>query len=224
MTESEFRTNAKSLFKKIKFNFHKDLALPVYKEKEQVAFLRPVKPVPKDIELLTRWRKANQEWFPSRFEVTAERTRNWLRERVINVENKILFMIEVEGEPVGHLGLANVGVSQFGLSPCCCEIDNVVRGSRDTLKGIMTFSLKTLVDWSFDQLQADVIYLRTFSHNIKSILLYERCGFKEKDKWPLAQVNNNGELRWSASQLAPGEKAERYESLMVLYNSNTTNK
>src|SRR5688572_24934833 len=60
------------------------------------------------VELLARWRHENALAFPNRFPVTPEGTARWLRERILEVADRLLFLIELpDGRPIGHIGIAN---------------------------------------------------------------------------------------------------------------------
>src|SRR4051794_794743 len=59
------------------------------------------------IETLARWREDNAHVYPTQFPVTFDGTKRWLRERLLDVPDRILFLIVTpQGHPVGHVGFA----------------------------------------------------------------------------------------------------------------------
>ncbi len=60
------------------------------------------------IGLLGRWRAENAFAYPTQFPVTQEGTRRWLRNLLLDKEDRILFLVlDRHGKPVGHLGYAS---------------------------------------------------------------------------------------------------------------------
>ncbi len=99
------------------------------------------------IQNLAKWREENSFAFPSKFKITFEGTAKWLDNLLLQVENKILFLVlNSVGYPIGHLGFANGLEENFAL-----EIDNVVRGDKDkTFDGIMSVALSSLIKWGLE--------------------------------------------------------------------------
>ena len=217
MTKSgEFRRKILSLFKKIKSSGRASQLIPIYEKNRVVAQLRLITSdfTNEEVKLLAEWREASAEWFPSQFKVTKKGTRKWLKEKVINAKDRILFWVQdLEGLFIGHMGLY-----RFDFKNRSCEIDNVVRGRQNVISGIMTLGLKALLNWTFSTLGIRAIYLRVFSDNEKAIALYQRCGFKEVRKIPLKRVIKGDTIRWVEISNKSKEKIERYFSQMYLRN------
>lgn len=77
------------------------------------------------IEKLSSWREAASDAYPTRFQVTCEGTRRWMKEAVLDKEDRLLFLIyEHSGRIVGHAGFANALNEQRIL-----ELDNIDRKS-----------------------------------------------------------------------------------------------
>lgn len=163
------------------------------------------------IRALAKWRKRHERWFPSQFKVTVKGTKKWLKNLVIFVPDRILFMVETEsGERVGHLGL-----NRFNFKNLTCEIDNVVRGNK-LLPGVMTKALERIIDWSFSELKIRTLYLRTFSDNERAVRFYKRAGFKELKKIPLKMVVKEKETSWVEMPKALKSPVNRYYLQMYL--------
>ena len=154
------------------------MILPIYGGGVLQGFLKPVtifykEVYPEYIPLVFRWRAENQEGFHDEFENTLKKTENWFDNILLPRKDRILFFIHsLEGMPIGHLG-----VSTFDFENKSCEIDNVVRGVKEGYRGIMTYSTKTIINWSKDILKVKNIYLRVFSDNDHAIEFYKKNNF-----------------------------------------------
>jgi RimJ/RimL family protein N-acetyltransferase len=126
-----------------------------------------------------------------------------------------LFWIQtLKGSLIGHLGLY-----RFDFKKQSCEIDNVVRGRKNIMPGIMTLATKSLLNWSFSALGLKVITLRVFSDNERAMALYQRCGFKKVKDIPLKKIVKGGNLQWVEMSRESKKKAERYFTQLRLTKS-----
>jgi len=76
------------------------------------------------IEQFSAWRRENADCFPTQFPVTDAGTRTWLRSRLLDVPDRLLFfVVDRFGNRLGHLGFANCWNDERSM-----EVDNVVRG------------------------------------------------------------------------------------------------
>ncbi|KKR88162.1 MAG: hypothetical protein UU34_C0001G0159 [Candidatus Curtissbacteria bacterium GW2011_GWA1_41_11] len=163
------------------------------------------------IKKLSEWRHRESHWFASQFSVTFSRTKNWLRESVINNPDRILFTIEDnKGKFYGHLGYY-----RYRSSDNSCELDNVVRGLNE-IPGLMTDSVNALISWGFKNLGVDLMYLTTFSDNERAINLYRRNGFRITRKIPLKKIQKNNEIQWVKIPINEKTGAQRYYTRMVI--------
>ena len=128
----------------------------------------------KIIELLADWRSSNQYAYPTQFEVTLEGTSRWLESAVLNNTNRILFLILNDSlMPVGHIGVLNT--SEDGLN---LEVDNVLRGVKNSTPGLLSFSMHALEKWIERELSIDNIYLRVLDSNEHAISFYKKLGYE----------------------------------------------
>jgi perosamine synthetase len=133
------------------------------------------------IELLAAWRAANAEAYPTRFPVTIGGTASWLRSKLLDVEDRLLFLVlDRHGHPVGHLGYANCLNDRLEM-----EIDNVVRGVAGAAPGIMAHAMRTVLDWAEETIGPRGIFLRVLSDNRHAIEFYRRLGFSDGSRTPL---------------------------------------
>lgn len=187
---NKFKENALKIIKEIKnekFNQFLPQKIPIYdKSGFLIAFLKPVTKSSvnnsKEIKLLAKWRDENSFAFPSQFKVTFEGTKKWL-EGLIKEPTRILFFIETSYKIpnlIGHLGLFT-----FNFRENSCEIDNVVRGEKKILKGIMSYALQTLILWTKCILNPNKIYLKVISDNKHAIDFYLKNNFKKVGILPI---------------------------------------
>jgi len=165
------------------------------------------------IDLLKKWRISSQEYFPSQFEVTKEGTKKWAKDGVIDVSDRVLFLVEnLDKKPVGHVGLY-----RFDYKEKCCELDNIVRGENIS-PGIMLDACAKLVEWSFQELGIEHIYLRVFSDNAKAMKLYNSLGFTEIQRVPMRKIQDPEKniTEWIPVLSDPYRETERYFVTMKL--------
>jgi RimJ/RimL family protein N-acetyltransferase len=144
------------------------------------------------IELLASWRAAAADGFPSQRPVTLAGTRRWLTDCLLDVPDRLLFWVKTTaGTRIGHVGLFRFDFDEGGF-----EIDNIVRGVEGELPGIMYHAVTTLLDWSFDTLGMEEAFLRVFNDNARAMRLYDRLGFRETMRMPLARVPEGDGIRW----------------------------
>lgn len=199
--KSQFKKNVLKVFDTLKKEQKSAVlpVIPVYNQRKLLAYLRVISESSyhsdEEIRLLAKWREEHDEWFPSQFKVTFEGTKVWLKEKLLDEKFRILFMIETPyGKPIGHIGLF-----RFNFVEKTCEIDNVIRGEKD-IPGIMTFAIKTLMDWSRNYLAVQKFYLQVFSDNKRAVALYGRCGFIITREVPLKKIKENDRTIWKEDE------------------------
>ena len=139
------------------------------------------------IELLANWRKENEKFFPSQFNVTYLGTKKWLQTQVIENEDRILFLVlDKRGKPVAHLGFAGALGEERNL-----EVDNVVRGDKLATKGIMSEAVKSLIKYAQEALFPNEIFLKTLADNSHAINFYTKLGFVEGNKIPIKKIKTH---------------------------------
>lgn len=160
------------------------------------------------MELLGKWRKENEQWYLSQFPVSTERTTRWFTGRLIEVPDRLLFIIKMPAKFIGHVGLF-----RFDFRKQICEIDNILRGEKD-YPGIMGRAVECLMDWARNNLELKGFSLKVLSDNHHAINFYRNLRFREVLRIPLMQVGGKDGLEWvEAPQDFKGE-AERYYVVM----------
>lgn len=144
-----------------------------------------------DSELVTKlaaWRVAASYAYPTRFPVTHEGTRRWMKDGVLDKEDRLLFLIHDEfGRMIGHAGFAN-GMNDQGL----LELDNILRGESFARKGIMSESVTALQNWGRTVLFSEGFYLRVLASNSHAVSFYDKLGYVKKERQPLKMVVDGG--------------------------------
>ena len=75
------------------------------------------------LQKITEWRNTNIGVYPSQFEATVDSSRIWMKDHLIAIPDRILFLVvDNTGRVIGHLGFNSCLSNDF-----LCEIDNVVR-------------------------------------------------------------------------------------------------
>jgi perosamine synthetase len=163
------------------------------------------------IRKLALWRKENAHAFPTQFTVTVPGTASWIRERILGVEDRMLFLVEdAKGDAVGHIGFADCINDNMNM-----EIDNVVRGISGISPGIMSASLRALIGWAEERIRPQVISLRVFSDNGHAIEYYKRCGFVERDLLPLRCHREKDNISYLPVKPDDDEPPDKYFRRMI---------
>jgi RimJ/RimL family protein N-acetyltransferase len=147
---------------------------------------------PGSIVLLANWWRAAADNFPAQMPMTLPGAQRWLIKGVLEAADRLLFWLRtVEGTRIGHVGL-----SRFDANDGTIELDNVVRGLPGLLPGIVSESVRTLLNWTFNQLPISSVYVRAFSDNECALRLGSRCGFRETMRVPLRREQEGDFVRW----------------------------
>lgn len=130
--------------------------------------------------LFARWRNENPSLSAVPFTATPTGTARWLDEQVVGRADRLLFLVlSAEGEKIGHIGF-----SSFDFTERSCEVDAVLRGNKEESPGLMTYALRSLLDWGERELKPSAIRLRVFEDNSHAIAFYQKSGFYAEDKVP----------------------------------------
>jgi len=160
------------------------------------------------IRLLAKWRKNSEQWFLTQFPVTVERTRKWYRKLLMDDADRLLFLIKIDGNYVGHVGL-----NRFDFEHQTCEIDNIVRGEKG-YPGLMESAIRVMMMWGRQELRLKGYTLSTSSDNQKALALYRKLGFIVVKQMPLVykKTTNGGE--WVVAPSIYSKPIVRYEVYM----------
>jgi perosamine synthetase len=153
---------------------------------------------------LTEWRNANVKVYPTQFNATVESTRAWMKDRLLGVEDRMLFLVVSKvGDVLGHIGF-NACINPEHLF----EIDNVVRGESSGHKGMFSAAMKALIEWARKTVPVDGFFLRVMDDNPHAIAFYKRNDFQESGRIPLVKEEKSGFTSWQ--EAAASENSEKY--------------
>lgn len=162
------------------------------------------------MDIIGGWRKKNEIWFASHFEVTVERTTKWFKERLIDTPDRLLFMIKVGNDYIGHIGLF-----RFDFENGTCDIDNIIRGE-PAYPGIMNNAIRNMMNWGKPTLGLKGYFVKTFLDNAKAVNLYEKLGFKEILRIPMIQAEGPDGLEWIEAPKDYNKEINKYDVVMKL--------
>jgi len=164
------------------------------------------------VSLLSRWRKENEFWFQAIFPVSDAGTKIWLKNKVIEEKDRLLFLIQINNRYIGHVGLW-----KFDFDHQSCDIDNVVRGEPD-YPGAMYDSIVLLQDWARKTLAIKDFYLHSLVENHRALKLYKRLGYEIIETEPLIKIINGERIEWISPPADYAGRVERHEVKMMLMN------
>lgn len=137
-----------------------------------------------DEELLNKlaeWRNTNVEAYPTQFKATLDSTRAWIKDRLLAVPDRILYLVvNNTGGVIGHIGFNGCLNDNYQF-----EIDNVVRGVNDVHRGLFSKAIFSLIEWARTTINVEGFFLRVMEDNTKAINFYKRNSFVEEGRTPL---------------------------------------
>lgn len=140
------------------------------------------------LEKLTYWRNENVNVYPTQFVATVESTKVWLKDRLLAVDDRMLFLIvDNQGKVAGHIGFNGCNNDDYLF-----EIDNVVRGEQTAAKGIFSVGMFALMEWARKTLNVEGFFLRVMDDNPHAFEFYKRNGFIEDCRIPLFREEKTG--------------------------------
>ena len=177
--------------------------------------LRLVELSDETISLLTSWRSKFWDGFDTKFHVTQEGTFTWIKEKILLNPDRILFVLYYDNQKIGHVGL-----SMYNEKENSVYFTDIMRGERGFAPGLMEHVLNAFITWIFKDLSISKILLRVFNDKLKTINLYEKCGFLKIDSTPAKRIITNDGWKWVETKLkSKNERAEIFVNLMELMKS-----
>ena len=167
--------------------------LPVKGEK--LLMLRPlpdklIKESKNDALLMAKWRKIHLESFSTVFQPTEAGTKKWLKHNYFNNYEDIIFFIETNDKiPFGHVSLYNFNRNE-------CEFGRVIKGFNVGPKGSMAIASMEVINWGFNSLKLNKIYLEVFADNERAVNLYFKLGFSLVKKIPCILIDIENKKMW----------------------------
>jgi len=132
-----------------------------------------------DIERLRRWRNqdAIRKWFVQSDPISPEQQRSWW-EKYRHRADDYVFVIEETAENMGPVG--SVALYNIDMENKRAEYGRLMIGEGEAHgKGLAKAATRLLLQFAFDQLGLNEVYLDVFPDNGPAIAVYRDCGFKQ---------------------------------------------
>ena len=168
------------------------------------------------VSLLYNLRKKYRKMFATDFEMTEDKTRNWINNLILGNPERILFIIYFDGKKIGCIG--NGGYDKKNNSS---RLDNMMKDPLYDLPGVMTIVEKVYLKWMFDDLRLSKITGFLFSDNSRMIKIHKKCGWINVDVVPIKKNFTGEETRWEEITIKQNnENVERYFNKIELTREN----
>jgi perosamine synthetase len=162
------------------------------------------------LQKITDWRNINVEVYPSQLTATLESTRAWMKDRLLAIPDRILFLVvDNTGRHIGHIGFNGCCNDDFLF-----EIDNVIRGVHGVGKGFFSKAMYSLIEWARKTINVNGFFLRVMQDNLKAIEFYKHNSFYEECLIPLVRENKGDAIFYREAN--SGEKPNK-EFLRMKY-------
>ena len=168
------------------------------------------------VSLLYNLRKKYRKMFATDFEMTEDKTRNWIKNLILENSGRILFMIYFDNKKIGCIG--NGGYDEKNNSS---RLDNMMKDPLCNLPSAMTIVEKVYLKWMFDDLKLSKITGFLFSDNSRMINIHKKCGWITVDVVPIKKIFTEEETRWEEIATKPNnENVGRYFNKIELTREN----
>lgn len=140
------------------------------------ASIRPITEA--DTDKIVKWRNAPSvvEHFIYRTPLTAEGHLNWFHNRVQTGEVAQFMITDTEtGEDVGSVYLRDIDMQNKK-----CEYGIFIGEDSCRGKGVGTAAARLALDYAFNTLGLNRVFLRVFADNPRAIKSYEKAGFRHE--------------------------------------------
>ena len=168
------------------------------------------------VNLLYNLRKKYRKMFAHDFEMTEEKTRNWIKKLILGNPERILFIIYFNNKKIGCIG--NGGYDKKNNSS---RLDNMMKNPLCNLPGAMTIVEKVYLKWMFDDLKLSKITGFLFSDNSRMVKIHKKCGWITIDVVPIKKIFTGEETSWEEiTAKSNDENVERYFNKIELTREN----
>ena len=129
-----------------------------------------------DTDKIIKWRNdpSVNQYFIYRKPFTRESHLNWLHNKVLKGE-AAQFIIMKDDESIGTVYLRDIDHENKK-----CEFGIFIGEDSNCGKGYGRLSSKLIIDYAFNILKLNKVFLRVFSTNMRAIKCYEKIGFQQE--------------------------------------------
>ena len=168
------------------------------------------------VSLLYNLRKKYRKMFATDFEMTEDKTRNWIKNLILGNPERILFIIYFDNKKIGCIG--NGGYDKKNNSS---RLDNMMKDPLCNLPGAMTIVEKVYLKWMFDDLKLSKITGFLFSDNSRMMKIHKKCGWITTDVVPIKKIFTEEETIWEViTTKSNNENVERHFNKIELTREN----
>ena len=167
------------------------------------------------IDLLYNLRKMYRDMFATDFKMTKEKTKKWIKELILDSQDRILFIISINKRKIGCIGHGGYNEKENSS-----QLDNMMKDPSCKISGVMTIVEKIYLKWMFDFFELSKITGYLFSDNEKMMNIHRECGWKLLDKVPIKKKIENECSVWEICKDSSNEKIERYFNIIELEKEN----
>ena len=166
--------------------------------------------------LLTEWREKFKNMFATYFDINKERTKNWIRDSIIQNPDRILFIIYFNGKKVGTIGTA-----LYDRKTNSAHIDNLMKDPSCNYAPLIPLVEKIYLKWMFDGLKLSKIQGLLFRDNFPTLNLHLSCGFQVVETFPIKKILSDDGWAWKKfDPKSETNLAERYFNIIELSREN----
>ena len=140
-----------------------------------------------DTDNIIKWRNGDyvRSHFIDQRLFTKESHENWLR-TMVETGKVAQFIILLDGAPVGSVYLRDIDHDKKDAEYGIFIGEESARG-----KGVGTKSAKLIIEYAFNELHLDKIFLRVHKDNVGAVKSYEKAGFVKNDHEEIVEINGS---------------------------------
>jgi hypothetical protein len=160
------------------------------------------------IALMAEARTRYKNFFLTRFDVTPENKRRWLRESLLQNDSKMLFLVETsDGRVVGQDG--------FSLIGGCFALDGTMRWARGGHTRLFERSVIERAGFCFGALHCSLCRVEIFEKNQIAMENVLNAGFSLEAIYPLSVTEKDGVIAYSKTSEGCENSDERLVTLTM---------
>jgi len=138
------------------------------------------------LDQMGRWRQNNMQYFATRFPITVEGTRMWVRDYVLATPDRMLFLvIERPNRPIGYMGFAR-GFHKAGAM----EQVNNLRGEKSSISRPMFRAHVAIGRWAERMFRPRGFFAHVLGDNERGIEFHLGLGMNRGRTIPLRKKQN----------------------------------
>ena len=168
------------------------------------------------VNLLYNLRKKYRDMFATDFQMSEEKTRNWIKKDILENPERIMFMIYYDNKKIG-----NIGTALYDKKTNSASLDNMMKDPTCNYPGLMTIVEMVYLKWMFEGLKLSKITGFLFSDNTRMMNVHKKCGWIIVDVVPVTRIMFKEGSRWEkVESKSYNVVPERYFNIIELTEEN----